>query len=119
MQTTLQTIQSLLKHQATLAFSIPLPGTLAEIDHYYAINTFPTVEDITETLTHNGCTIKAFQYESIQQSFPSTLHALRSIKQVGASHAVRTHKHLRGKGLLKHDIRQLTYIIGYFIAEKT
>jgi malonyl-CoA O-methyltransferase len=117
---TLRSIQPLLKPQATLAFSLPIAGTLAELNNHYAINAFPEVEHITQALTTVGCEVKAFQYEEITRSFPSTLAALKSIKQVGASHASRTHKHLLGKSfLLQQDIRQLTYLIGYFIAEKT
>lgn len=117
----LNKIYSLLAQNGTLAFSIPLNGTFAECQSQCEINKFFDKENIEQILIDQGYQLLTVETEQLTLRFPDTLHALQSIKQVGANHVrQRKQKGLMGK---KHfdqmKINELTYVIGYFIARKS
>lgn len=117
--TTLRTIKSALQPSTgLLAFSIPVLGTLSELQKNYSLNNLPTMQSIREKLAETGYSLIFQQQEQIILTFNDTLSALRSIKHIGANYVSdRTHTGLRGKAFLNHhDCKQLTYEIGYFIA---
>lgn len=117
---TLNSITKLINSNGLLAFSIPLIGTLSELDELYSLNQFTTSDVIVNCLRHCGYDIAVNHTETIVLSFKNTLDALRSIKKVGANAVKnRIKKGLRGTSLIKKkNIKQLTYVIGYFVARK-
>lgn len=118
---TLLAIANCVKTNGTLAFSIPLPGTLIELKHYYALNHFLSTESIARSLQSSGFTLIHQHTDTITLPFDSLYLALKSIKNMGANYTGKhLHKGLRGKSFLHlHVLQRLTYHIGYFIAKKT
>ncbi|VVC76797.1 Malonyl-[acyl-carrier protein] O-methyltransferase [Aquicella siphonis] len=118
--TTLSQLRRLLNNQGYLAFSIPLSGSLTELQNQYAVNDFSPLPAIMDTLQQCGYHLTDFRADNIVYPFSSTIEALRSIKQTGANYAFkRRHAALRGKSYLNStDLRALTYRIGCFVAAK-
>ncbi len=118
---TIQSLHTQLNKHGIIVFSVPLTGTLNELQPHYSVNPMTQATDVTQILTQTGFDVLAEQSEAITLRFPDTLTALRSLKRVGAntSHAIRDNR-LSGKSSLRRvNIQQLTYNIGYFIARKT
>lgn len=117
---TLAAITSLLNNKGILAFSIPLPGTLIELETHFSINPLIDAAAIVAQLKQNHCNILGNIHEKITLQFANTLSALQSIKKVGANKVIhRTSRHLKGKSFITNlQIRTLTYHIGYFLAQK-
>lgn len=117
---TLKIIKHYLSENGTLAFSIPLTGTLDELKQTYSINQFYDYTTIMQLLHECGYAVLLHHKETITQSFNTTIDALTSIKKIGANHVVkRKHFGLGTKSSInKINITQLTYVIGYFIARK-
>lgn len=111
---------SLLHENGTLAFSIPLMGTFTELQTHCAMNHFSKMETITNMLNQTGFQVLASETENITLTFNHTIHALKSIKQIGANYVThRTHKGLSTKSYFKQiNANQLTYVIGYFVARR-
>lgn len=117
-QALIATTQSLHQH-GILAFSLPLDGTFIELNGKFSLNKFFPENEIKKYLNQLGYDLATQQSEKIIYNFPHTLAALRSIKNVGANFVrEKKTKHLQKKSLLQHDIRKLTYNIGYFIGYK-
>ena len=118
---TIQSLHSQLNKHGIIVFSVPLTGTLSELQPHFSVNSMAQAAEVTQILNQTGFDVLAEQSEVVTLRFPDTLAALRSLKQVGAntSHTVRDNR-LSGKSLLRAvNIQQLTYNIGYFIARKT
>lgn len=114
----LQSTHTLLQTDGCLAFSIPLAGSLHELQSNYSINTFYNSSEIFSLLHENNFEILNQAEETLTYSFSSTRDALFSLKKVGASHVnTRLHSGLSSRFDLK-TINQLTYVIGYFILKK-
>lgn len=120
-EATLHSLHTQLNKHGVIAFSVPLPGTLAELTPHFSVNDFLAADDISRTLAEIGFDVLAAENEQVALPFPDTLSALKSIKNVGAStNKAKSQKPLSGKSLInKVDIRKLTYRIGYYIARKT
>lgn len=118
---TIQSLHTQLNKHGIIAFSVPLPGSLAELSPHFAVNDFQTAEDITQTLADIGFDVLALENEKVTLPFADTLSALKSIKNVGANTSkAKSQKPLSGKSLINRiEIRELTYRIGYYIARKT
>lgn len=116
----LKALKSFLTKKGLLAFSIPLLGTFCELEGRYAYNDFLSAALIDDELKDQGYDRLMYHQEKFILPFEHSLAAFRSIKNVGANHVTtRANKGLRGKSFIKQfDIKQLTYIIGYFIAQK-
>jgi malonyl-CoA O-methyltransferase len=119
-QKTLKMLTSQLNDNGIIAFTVPLMGTLKELQTHFSINQFLHQDFINQQLIQNDCEILTNQHETILLRFDDTLSALRSIKHVGANATTsHTFTHMRGKSFLKNiNIGKLTYQIGYFIARK-
>jgi malonyl-CoA O-methyltransferase len=117
---TLEIFHERLNHHGLLCFSIPLVGTFQEISKSFSLHPLPNFEMIENILFKLGYQMIHSQQKSYLDKFENTLSALRSIKLVGANHTdFRNTIGLRGKGCLtEKPIHHLTYIIGFFIAEK-
>jgi malonyl-CoA O-methyltransferase len=117
---TLEIFHKRLNLHGLLCFSIPLLGTFQEISKSFSLHPLPTFETIEKILIKLGYRIIHSQQKSYLDKFENTLAALRSIKLVGAHHTdVRNNIGLRGKGCLtEKPTHQLTYVIGFFVAEK-
>ncbi len=124
---TIKIINNLLDANGTLAFSIPLQGTLIELNAY-SINHFYSLSYIKKLLITHGFKIKKCFIQKYINYFPNkgrddlapTLAALKSLKAVGANCRI---DYCRGgvSPPLK-DSRmpcKLTYNIGFFIAIKS
>lgn len=118
--TTLQNLKNILNPQAIIAFSIPLTGTLTELKHNFSLNHFLSQDLIQQQLAQCGYDVLIQHREKKILRFDNLLAMLRSIKDVGANFVgKRIHKGLRGKSFLQVRMaQQLTYVIGYFIAQK-
>jgi malonyl-CoA O-methyltransferase len=119
----LQTLEMIIKQlskNGIIAFSVPLPGTLAELQPHFSINSFFPPHLIIETLEKNTCELLLHYQEETILPFNNTLAALRSIKNVGANAATNRGKtHYYGQSdFHKIQLTKLTYHIGYFIARK-
>jgi malonyl-CoA O-methyltransferase len=116
----LQTTHTLLKDEGLIALSIPLAGTFTELHSYCELNALYDHETIANILTQSGYHILLQETESITLSFPHIIHAIKSIKQIGANHVIQ--RSCKGLGkrspFKKMGSSQLTYVIGYFIARK-
>lgn len=114
---TLNKLISLLNPNGVLVFSIPLVGTLVELSEKLLVRGFYSNEEI-------GNLISKFNFLSntdiITLHYPDSFSALKSIKAVGASFVKPSTKHgLHGKAFLNNlQLRELTYVIGYFIVKK-
>lgn len=117
---TLKQLSMKILPKGIIAFSIPLAETLTEIRMHYALNNFPSELLINAQLKNSGHEIIFFHKDKFIFYFDNTLAALKSIKHVGANFVNhREHKGLRGKSFIQRaDLKQLTYVIGYFIARK-
>jgi malonyl-CoA O-methyltransferase len=105
--------------EGILAFSIPLQGTFCEFPPTLAKRDFALPATIQHYLLLNHFEMRYCTTEPLIFSFDSPIQALKSIKQVGANGASKYHKGLRGKNFLKQmTMRELTYVIGYFIAQR-
>lgn len=120
LELTLKQIAAQLNREGLIAFSLPLQGTFRELENYFSVNPQASKEHIIQSLEKTSLKIIAHQQETHLLKFNSTLDALRSIKNVGATHvANRKYKTLLGKSFLQqHTITELTYEIGYFIAKQ-
>ncbi|OGT37134.1 MAG: hypothetical protein A3F12_05400 [Gammaproteobacteria bacterium RIFCSPHIGHO2_12_FULL_38_14] len=116
---TLKKINGYLTKKSALAFSVPLPGTLNELNNQFEILPFTSQKIIETTLMDLGFNFTS-HVESITLSFDNTLLALKCIKNMGANQVLkRTQKHLSKKINFNHfHISKLTFIIAYFMAEK-
>lgn len=117
---TLNKALSLLNPNGILAFSIPLIGTLAEFNSYYAKNNFFDSDCILNEITDDNYQLLVNQSDTYTLFYPDTTQALKSIKEIGANYvSSRPHKGLRGKSFLhKMQIEKLSYVIGYFLIKK-
>lgn len=117
---TLQRLQDFLQDKGTLAFSLPLSGTLHELQSHCETNFFHEAKDITNILNEQGYLLIAEHTDTHTLNFADTRQALHSIKQMGANHVrQRMHKGLITPSAFRHwDIQTLTWRIGYFIARK-
>jgi len=119
---TLQKLSASLSKDGILAFSIPLSGSLIELQKF-TIKSFMT-ESATINLIHqNKYTLLASQTEQIIFEFDTFLQALKSIKGVGANYTDRQTSGLSSHPLMKQMIKSnekvsLTYKIGYFIVRR-
>lgn len=120
LSSTFRFIKNKLSADGTLAFSIPLAGTLTELKHNYALNHFFSADVIKDKLAECGLSLTACHEEKTLLAFDNLFSALKSIKHVGANYSgKRIHKGLRGKALLNVRMAQrLTYVTGYFIVKK-
>jgi len=113
-------IQQHLNPQGLLAFSIPITGTLKELIPHFAVQSFFASQSIIDILHNNYCRLLTAIETPIILDFPNALSALRSLKKVGAN---ATSMSLSLNAPSKSSIRnlsfsQLTYHIGYFIAQR-
>ena len=85
------------------------------------MNHFFDSESITSYLTQCVYNLLVQETENITLTFSHPMHALKSIKQIGANYVShRIHKGLSAKSpFAKMDTNELTYVIGYFIARKS
>jgi malonyl-CoA O-methyltransferase len=113
-------IKNILQPNGCLAFSIPLAGTLAELNYHFSVQPFFSSNDIYKQLVQHNYRIIFSQQEKTIFQFDNVLSMLKSIKNVGANYVSnRISKGLRGKAALQvRTTPQLTYLIGYFIAKK-
>jgi len=111
---------SLLHDNGSLAFSIPLTGTFKELKPHSAVNHFYDNEIILNTLIHSGYDVLINETENITLTFQNAMHALKSIKHIGANHVrERGQKSFSKKSHFEQlNFSELTYVIGYFIARK-
>lgn len=116
----LKKTHSLLHDNGTLAFSIPLTGTFRELQSHCAMNHFIHPEIMINMLNQCGFQLLAQETETITLTFDHTIHALKSIKHIGANYVTeRKHKGLNTKSYFKQiNTQQLTYNIGYFVARR-
>jgi malonyl-CoA O-methyltransferase len=114
----LHKLAAVCRKNGVIAFSIPLPGTLHELQPWYAVNTLIEANIIQKQLLDCGYECVFHIKEQIHLPVYNTLHALRLLKNTGATYVhQRIHSGLKGKSLLDQiDLQQLTYHIGYFIA---
>lgn len=117
---TLETLHAQLEADGLLAFTIPLQGTFMELAGYFAAQDCLPLTEAAAALEASGYRILFANQLLLRESFPDARAALRSIKLTGATH-VRSpsQKSLRGKSILQQlPFNQLSYVIGFFIAEK-
>lgn len=115
---TIKMINNLLDANGTLAFSIPLHGTLIELNSY-PINHFYSLSSIKKLLAAHGFKIKKCFTQKYINYFPDIFTALKSLKAVGAN--CRIDYRRGGVSPPLKDSRmpcKLTYNIGFFIAIK-
>lgn len=111
-------IYSMLESNGILAFSIPLTGTLDELDDY-AVNPFFTSQQVVEFLQQAGYKKIDCNCHTLTSHFASLHSALRSIKAVGANYVSQKKQGTFDKSVLtQQQGYTLTYNLGYFIAEK-
>ncbi|MBX3708301.1 MAG: methyltransferase domain-containing protein [Gammaproteobacteria bacterium] len=117
---TFKKITSVLSSNNILAFSIPVSGTFLDLPHHCATNSFVKSDFVHQLLKSNGYAVLLQYNEKITLHFDQPVDTLRSIKMVGANHVwSRTNKGLRGKSFLNLlTSKNLTYVIGYFVAKK-
>lgn len=125
---TLKEIARILSPNGALLFSLPIMGTLVEL-HEQSRYPFLSSVTIRDQIEDAGFNCLLFQSETIILNFPDIITALHSIKKMGAhSLEKRHHRSLRAKSALRfitsnsriaiHQPFSLTYLIGYFVAEK-
>lgn len=117
---TLKIFHRALASDGLLAFTVPLQGTFCEIAANYSTYELHSSEQIITILQASGYKLIKESYNTVVNEFPDTLTALRSIKLTGANHVTqKKQKSLRGKSFLqKHECKQLSYVIGYYIVQK-
>jgi malonyl-CoA O-methyltransferase len=117
---TLHVLHDALTANGLLAFTIPLHGTFAEISGHFSIQKFTMMKATAELLRNNGFKILFTNQVTYLDHFPDTISALRSIKLTGTHYTgLRKCNTLRGKSFLTQlAISELSYVIGFFIAEK-
>jgi malonyl-CoA O-methyltransferase len=115
---TLAAIQSTLTKNGLLAFSLPVTGSLTELENEVAINPLMSPTYIKQQLNQHNYILNTYLIEKITLEFPEPLAVLKSLKNIGASHVIqRRHHTLRGKSFINKLTRsRLTYVIAYFIA---
>jgi malonyl-CoA O-methyltransferase len=121
---TLIATKNLLNPNGTLAFSIPIEGSLLELEKESS-NQFHTINFITDSLREHGFTTIKCSTKKYSAHFPNIFEALKSIKKVGANCLIEKKKrNLTGKSFLNHTMSSktknfsLTYNIGFFTAKK-
>lgn len=116
---TLSNIYHNLNHNGVLAFSLPVKGTFSELT-YHAKNKFYTEEQIKQYLTSTKFKIITYFSEKIILEFDSAIHALKSIKAVGANYVFNADqpRHIFRYPKKSNNKFYLTYHIAYFIAGK-
>lgn len=115
---TLKTLKKAFSKQGIFAFSIPLSGSLHELQPF-AVKHFMDESAVLDIINISGYHLKACVTEQMIFNFDNFLQALKSIKGVGANSTDKQ----SGSGahsLIKHMIKSsekvsLTYKIGYFI----
>jgi malonyl-CoA O-methyltransferase len=118
---TIKTINNLLARNGTLAFSIPLHGTLIELNSH-SINHFYSLSYVKRALTACGFKISKYFIQQYVSHFSDIFAALKSLKAVGAN--CRTdcrgaiYRALCLDSRLRGNDGKLTYNIGFFIAIK-
>lgn len=116
-----QIIFTQLKPKGLFAFSLPLLGTFSELHSKNNFFTFQKVEDLFKKTNFKILTRKKIIY---QERFSTAVELLQSIKKCGANFVThnRQSNGLRRRSLseffLNEDEYNLTYEIGFFIAEK-
>jgi len=119
LQNTLYSLYDLLSVNGCLAFSIPLKGSLSELQSDYSINAFFDSSFITDILIKHNFQILYHNQDRLTYPFSSTREALISLKKVGANHVKkRLHSGLFTRLNFQH-INQLTYVIGYFVTRRS
>jgi malonyl-CoA O-methyltransferase len=113
-----------LTQKGVLAFSMPLYGTFAELKSGYK-NTFFSMSYVEKILQEQSFKIISTKQEVYDFNFSSSLAALKSIKAVGANCLIETRStgSLLTPAVLRERFeagknRELTYNMGYFVAEK-
>ena len=114
---TLENIPNQLNHGGMIAISLPLRGSLQEMQSHFAINPFPEIASLITILQKTHCQLLHVNVKSYVLSFQSTYHALKSIKQIGSRLiSQRPQMGLMSQSLInKFGIKKLTYQIGYLI----
>jgi len=120
---TLNITYKMLKTKGFLSFSIPLSGTLGEINSQHR-NIFFSPRTIESIISKTGFSLLSKHQMTFVDKFISPVKALRSIKNVGASSLLQqkkkglSGKHLYASVFKNKDIFNLTYQIGFFILKK-
>lgn len=110
-------LQAKMNNNGLLAFSIPLEGTFAELNAS-SRNEFLTQNEVLALLAHSNLNlIKSFE-QSFVMPFASWQEAIRSIKTTGANYLFDRKKQSLSKRHRFHDIKQLTYQVGFFLLRK-
>ena len=108
-------------HSGIMAFSIPLAGTLNELNKK-SRNQFYQPGFITSLLVENGFLILSYQERNFTDEFKTIQEAIRSIKYIGANCLVQRQKaDLSARPILQSSVNRmvkLTYRIGFFICKK-
>lgn len=117
---TFNIISNIINKNGLFVFSIPLQGTFPELRNHFAIHPFVDGMIIEKQLSQIGYDVLTSKIEKIVLSFPNTITALKSIKNVGANYVAKNRiQGLRGSSFLNDiTINEVTYIIGYFVAKK-
>jgi len=119
---TLALFYEYLHNAGVCAFTMPLSGTFPEIQESHK-NIFHSKEAVSVFLKACGFNELYFQEEYFQERFSSQMHAIDSIKHIGAnclmSNKNRGLRTSRTTGIfVNNSIRSLSYMIGIFIAVK-
>lgn len=127
LQNTFNHIAQQSSHHGIIAFSLPLTGTLTELETL-SINAFYSSKSVLKLLKNAGLKILETHYASYVLPFDSWIAALKSIKGIGANYILQqNHASLRGKGLSNrllvtlseiNTAITLTYQVGFFIVRK-
>jgi len=96
---------SLLKPQGIFAFSLPVTGSLRELDsaNIFNFNELPAVENLTSALKKSGFTEILFEQETLKQEFTKGSEALKSLKKIGANHAEKNRNSITKTQLKEFD----------------
>lgn len=113
-------LYNVLHENGVFAFSIPLIGSLHELQPYVVINSFFSSAEIKSKLQNISYKIITTHVEKTILKFKNTRMTLQSIKRIGANFTgKKPQPGLCGKSFLqKANLQKLTYHIGYFVAQK-
>lgn len=118
---TLQHVYNALKSGGLMAFSLPLLGTFNELAPYCSTRHFYSADVISDMLLEQKFNLKSVQCHHELLVFDHTLQALRTLKQSGATvcdvSLPMAYKQCR-LAIKKDCVKQLSYHIGLFMAEK-
>lgn len=106
-----------LVEQGVLAFSIPLSTTFHELRTHVHVRAFETEDSLRSLLAGAGFALECYSNFKAVYPYKTLLHALRAIKQTGATVVQEAKVHHLKKFALQEPIT-LTYDIGLFIARK-